>query len=228
MNTESEWKELGATGNPELLGDFIVEAREHLSDIQMRLRSIDPHPGNAPASASCDAEALNAIFRAFHTIKGLAGFLNLSALAQVAHEMETLLAVARTGELVIASEHIEVILAGSRDLARRIDELDTHTSTGQELGAHEHRARAWRARAIDQSGYGPTGSIGAPGGRTVDCRITGAARSGLAQADATRAHHQRRSTNRQVPAPAFLGRFFARTRAEVWLPVSLLARLTLK
>jgi len=135
MNTESEWKELGATGNPELLGDFIVEAREHLSDIQMRLRSIDPHPGNAPASASCDAEALNAIFRAFHTIKGLAGFLNLSALAQVAHEMETLLAVARTGELVIASEHIEVILAGSRDLARRIDELDTHTSTGQELGA---------------------------------------------------------------------------------------------
>ncbi|HME06525.1 MAG TPA: chemotaxis protein CheA [Bryobacteraceae bacterium] len=115
--------ELDDIGNdPELLGDFVVEAREHLGNIEMRLLSLDQDPGNA--------EALNAIFRGFHTIKGLAGFLNLSAVAEVAHEIETLLDLAREGELVISSEHVDVILAGSDYLARRIDELNAFLRTG--------------------------------------------------------------------------------------------------
>jgi len=133
MDRESELKdfsenELDAIGNdPELLGDFVVEAREHLSNIEMRLLSLDQEPGNA--------DALNAIFRGFHTIKGLAGFLNLSAVAEVAHEIETLLDLARTGGLTICSEQIDVILAGSDYLARRVDELNTFLRTGQKPGA---------------------------------------------------------------------------------------------
>ena len=132
MGIESETnefseKELDEIGNdPELLGDFVVEAREHLSNIEMLLLSLDQEPGNT--------EALNGIFRGFHTIKGLAGFLNLSALAEVAHEIETLLDQARTGELTISSEHVDVILAGSDYLARRIDELNTFLRTGQQPG----------------------------------------------------------------------------------------------
>ena len=52
--------------DPELLKDFIEEAKEHLSSIELNLLSLeaDPH----------DQEAINAVFRPFHSIKGVAGF----------------------------------------------------------------------------------------------------------------------------------------------------------
>ena len=55
--------------DPELLLDFVLESREHLASIEAQVLTLerDPH----------GAEALNAAFRGFHTIKGLAGFLEL-------------------------------------------------------------------------------------------------------------------------------------------------------
>ena len=40
-------------------------------------------------------EAINTIFRGFHTIKGLAGFLEFLPIQRFAHEVETLLDLAR-------------------------------------------------------------------------------------------------------------------------------------
>src|SRR5271166_2829734 len=89
--------------DPELLGDFIVESREHLTAVELNLLAVDQDPRNS--------EALHAIFRGFHTIKGLAGFLGLSPVQEVAHEVETVLDLARNGEIVLTSAHIDVILA---------------------------------------------------------------------------------------------------------------------
>jgi chemotaxis protein histidine kinase CheA len=111
--------ELG--NDPELLGDFALHAREHLSEIDLRLVSLEPE--------SVDPEALNAICRGFHTIQVLAGFLNLSAIAAVAHEVA--LKVARTSGLPISAEHLLVILTASDDLSRRICELSVFLRTGQ-------------------------------------------------------------------------------------------------
>jgi two-component system chemotaxis sensor kinase CheA len=64
--------------DPELLNDFILESREHLTSIELQLLTLDQDPGNA--------EAIHAIFRGFHTIKGMAGFLDQDAIRDVAHE----------------------------------------------------------------------------------------------------------------------------------------------
>ena len=48
-----------------------------------------------------DAEALNSVFRGFHTIKGLAGFLELWEVQKLAHEVETVLDRARNSQLTI-------------------------------------------------------------------------------------------------------------------------------
>lgn len=48
---------------------------------------------------SGDLDSIHSIFRGFHTIKGLAGFLEFGAMQEVAHETETLLELARTGQL---------------------------------------------------------------------------------------------------------------------------------
>jgi two-component system chemotaxis sensor kinase CheA len=77
--------------DPELLNDFIVEARDHLTTIETKVLALELDPD--------EIEAVHAIFRGFHTIKGLAGFLDLPSIQAVAHEVETLLDQVRTGQL---------------------------------------------------------------------------------------------------------------------------------
>lgn len=88
--------------DPELLKDFIEEAKEHLSSIELNLLSLeaDPH----------DQEAINAVFRPFHSIKGVAGFLNLKDIHHISHEVENMLDAARSGTLVINDAMIDIVL----------------------------------------------------------------------------------------------------------------------
>ena len=76
--------------DPELLSDFILESREHLAGIEAQVLTIEREP--------LDAEALNSVFRGFHTIKGLAGFLELWEVQKLAHEVETILDRARNSQ----------------------------------------------------------------------------------------------------------------------------------
>ncbi len=98
--------ELRLEENQELLGEFYGEAVEHLQHIEAALLALEQQPD--------DPEALNAIFRSFHTIKGNAGFLGLGPMQSLAHEVESLLDLARTGRLRLNSAIITVILR-SRD-----------------------------------------------------------------------------------------------------------------
>lgn len=88
--------------DPELVGDFILESREHLAAIEARLLALEQDPHNA--------EAINTIFRGFHTMKGLAGFLEFGAIQSFAHETETLLDLARNAKLTVDSALIDIIL----------------------------------------------------------------------------------------------------------------------
>src|SRR5271156_3755534 len=88
--------------DPELLGDFILEAREHLTSIELQLLTLDLDAANT--------EAIHAVFRGFHTIKGMAGFLDLDPVRDVSHEVETILDLARNAELAITSDVIDAIL----------------------------------------------------------------------------------------------------------------------
>jgi len=88
--------------DPELVADFIMESREHLSTVEAQLLALEQDPGNA--------EAINTIFRGFHTIKGLAGFLEYEKIQRFAHEVETLLDLARNSVLPVDSGMIDLIL----------------------------------------------------------------------------------------------------------------------
>ena len=104
----------------ELLREFYSESVELLQDIEQGVLILEEKPR--------DKETLDSIFRAFHTFKGGAGFLHLTVLGELAHELETLLDVVRKGELAINREIIESILAGGDALklfTREIgDQLD--------------------------------------------------------------------------------------------------------
>jgi two-component system chemotaxis sensor kinase CheA len=111
-------REITVAQDPELLTDFIVESREHLSNIETQLLTLERDP--------FDSEALNSAFRGFHTIKGLAGFLELWDVQKVAHEVEAVLDRARNGELTIASEAIDIILASADHLRHWLEHLQSN------------------------------------------------------------------------------------------------------
>ena len=111
---------LAFSQDAELLQDFIVEAREHLTAIEGQLLAIENDPTNF--------EVMHAIFRAFHTIKGMAGFLELERVQIVAHEVETLLDLARNGKLAISSSVVDVVLASADYLRAQVDGVETSLS----------------------------------------------------------------------------------------------------
>src|SRR5208282_3326732 len=88
--------------DPELIHDFVNEAAEHLASIESEVLALERDPAAA--------DPLNAAFRSFHTIKGLAGFLELTDIREVSHEVETLLDQARNGQLAVTPALIDVVL----------------------------------------------------------------------------------------------------------------------
>jgi two-component system chemotaxis sensor kinase CheA len=107
---------LNLTDDTELLREFINESREHLDNIEQGVLVLE----NSPQ----DAEVLNTIFRAFHTFKGGAGFLNLIPINRLAHVLESLLDLARQGKLAIDATVIELILRGRDVLKQFLDEIE--------------------------------------------------------------------------------------------------------
>ncbi|PWU14490.1 MAG: hypothetical protein C5B50_17115, partial [Verrucomicrobia bacterium] len=99
----------------ELLWDFVTEAQEHLHNIEQGVLVLEHHPA--------DADTLNSIFRAFHTFKGCSGYLNLKPILSLAHELESLLHLARKGELAITPDIIDIILEGADALKKLTNEI---------------------------------------------------------------------------------------------------------
>jgi HPt (histidine-containing phosphotransfer) domain-containing protein len=115
--------------DPELMTDFIVESREHLVNIESQVLTLEREPS--------DAEALNAVFRGFHTIKGLAGFLELWEVQKLAHEVETVLDRARNSQWTINPAGIDVILASADYLRRWLAHMDAVLHPGSEAPARD-------------------------------------------------------------------------------------------
>lgn len=88
----------------ELIAGFVQEAHEHLDSIEVNVLEWESRPE--------DKEVVNAIFRPFHTIKGMAGFLNLQDIQHLSHELENLLDAAREDKISFSTEISDVILKG--------------------------------------------------------------------------------------------------------------------
>lgn len=94
-----------------LVLDFITEASEHIESSEAGLLELEAKPD--------DNEVINQIFRAFHTIKGMAGFLNLTEIGSLAHSAENLLDLARNGKLALTGKNTNVIFE-SIDLLKKM------------------------------------------------------------------------------------------------------------
>ena len=92
-------------GMEELLQDFLTEATELLADVDNKLMELEQRPN--------DRELLNTIFRGFHTIKGGAGFLNVTDLVNLCHLTENLFDKLRNARLSLDPGLMDVIMSAT-------------------------------------------------------------------------------------------------------------------
>ncbi|MBF0390364.1 MAG: chemotaxis protein CheA [Desulfamplus sp.] len=94
-----------------ILSDFISEAEENLDTIEIELMDLEQDPTNH--------EIINNIFRPFHTIKGVSGFLDLKKINKLSHSTENLLDGVRNGDFLINDKATDVILE-SVDMLKKL------------------------------------------------------------------------------------------------------------
>ncbi len=102
----------------QLISDFQVESREHLSDIESQLLAIEA------AGENIDEELVNQVFRAIHSIKGAAGFLGFTTLGALAHNLENVLNLVRSRKLVPETQNVEVMLHAADRLQELLDDIE--------------------------------------------------------------------------------------------------------
>jgi two-component system chemotaxis sensor kinase CheA len=131
----------------EMIKDFVVESLELATNVEEHLLSLERNPD--------DLEILNAVFRAFHTIKGGAGFVNLPAMVSACHLTENLFDALRTGAAPVTPVAIEAALQASGFVASQLTELSNGAEPGS-LSAMPSELEEILKQAIEGKAAAPT------------------------------------------------------------------------
>jgi len=86
--------------DPQLLAEFCAESLERIQEAETSLLALETTPG--------DQHSVNAVFRAFHTIKSTSGFLGLAQMQRLAHEAEALAERVRAGEVRLTGGYADL------------------------------------------------------------------------------------------------------------------------
>lgn len=128
------------TTDDPIIAEFIVESREHLSDIENQLLSIEA------AGEAIDVELVNTVFRAVHSIKGAAGFLGFSTMGDLAHALENVLNLIREGELLPDSTGTDAMLRAADTLQSMFDDIER--SNERDISEHLRELQAIVSGAV--------------------------------------------------------------------------------
>lgn len=101
----------------EFWNDFILEAFEHIEEIETNVLTLEKNPE--------DMDIIHTMFRAFHTIKGLSGFVEHSIIQEIAHKTETLMDMCRKGEMKVNTDIVNAILKSSDYVKKLCEDMES-------------------------------------------------------------------------------------------------------
>src|SRR5690554_4816000 len=90
---------------------FIDETKEHLQSLNEHLLILEKEPDND--------NTINEIFRAAHSLKGMAGTMGYKLMQRLTHDMENVFSEVRNGHLKVNSNMVDVLFRG-------LDALETY------------------------------------------------------------------------------------------------------
>jgi len=126
----------------EFLTQFLIESREFVEQATEGLLVLEQSPH--------DAERLDSVFRAFHTLKGGAGIVEFAAMERAVHAAEEILSSARSGKHALTPTLVGDCLACLDQVIRWLDVIE---QTG-ELPSSPAESRAddtWLAEMLDSN-----------------------------------------------------------------------------
>jgi two-component system chemotaxis sensor kinase CheA len=130
------------------LQTFMAEAKGLLEEMELGLLSLEQLPD--------DKEAINAVFRAAHTIKGSAGLFGLDDIVGFTHHAETLLDRIRDGDIQLNSELVGLFLRCRDHLDNLLSLVDQGHSADDEMQATASALIEQLRAALGESEFGDT------------------------------------------------------------------------
>lgn len=109
----------------EIVESFLIESKEIIDSLDLDLIELEKNP--------TDENLLNKVFRSFHTIKGSAGFLNLTKLTALTHRCEDILNKLRKREATLSSEIMDAILVGYDKMKELVLSIENNQSEDVEI-----------------------------------------------------------------------------------------------
>ena len=103
---------------------FIDETKEHLQNLSQQLMVLEEEPDNA--------DTINEIFRAAHSLKGMAGTMGYKRMQHLTHIMENALSEIRNGKMNVNAELVDVLFQCLDALEAYLDNIVESQDEGTE------------------------------------------------------------------------------------------------
>jgi len=121
---------------------FLSESRENLSEINNALVELE---------RGGSITAIDRLFRAVHTMKGMGGAMGYTTVSALSHELETLLDRLRTGSLNVTAVIMDTLFAGTDALEQAVDLATAATPTELDVTDVLARIRAASNEELQQT-----------------------------------------------------------------------------
>lgn len=100
---------------------FIDETKEHLQSLNDHILVLEHEPENV--------DTINEIFRAAHSLKGMAGTMGYKRMQRLTHDMENVFSEIRNGKMKVSAKLVDVLFKGLDALEQYLDVI---VNTGDE------------------------------------------------------------------------------------------------
>lgn len=121
---------------------FIDETKEHLQNLNEQLLILEKEPDNV--------NTINEIFRAAHSLKGMAGTMGYKRMQRLTHDMENVFSEIRNGKMSVGANLVDVLFLG-------LDALESYLSNIQDTadeGTEDNEPIITQLNKILQEGVG--------------------------------------------------------------------------
>ena len=126
---------------PDELEVFLEEVNDCLQVMETGILTLEKRP---------DEETLNAVFRAAHTLKALAGAIGHRPMAELTHTMETLFDAMREATLSLSAATADELLAMIDVLKRQRDEIVSRRADPVDIAPYLARLNALLSLAVEE------------------------------------------------------------------------------
>jgi len=116
------------------LGVFLDEAKEHIQNLNDSIMTLEDDPGNE--------DCVNEIFRAAHSMKGMAGTMGYTRMQNLTHDMEDVFSDVRNGTLKFDSSMTDTLFQCLDAIQAYVDNIESTQDEGTDDNAHLIQALA--------------------------------------------------------------------------------------